>query len=79
MDAEPVTVPAGLIARLRRMLTGGSSEASVTRRLAGTVFVIRVVSAGLADLSQILLARWMGGSTTASTSMSGPGCCCSAA
>jgi O-antigen/teichoic acid export membrane protein len=62
MDAEPVTVPAGLIVRLRRMLTGGSSEASVTRRLAGTVFVIRVVSAGLAYLSQILLARWMGGS-----------------
>ena len=62
IDAEPVTVPAGLIARLRRMLTGGSSEASVTRRLAGTVFVIRVVSAGLAYLSQILLARWMGGS-----------------
>ena len=62
MDAEPVTVPAGLIARLRRKLTGGSSEASVTRRLAGTVFVIRVVSAGLAYLSQILLARWMGGS-----------------
>ena len=62
MDAEPVTVPAGLIARLRSKLTGGSSEASVTRRLAGTVFVIRVVSAGLAYLSQILLARWMGGS-----------------
>jgi O-antigen/teichoic acid export membrane protein len=62
MDADPVTVPAGLIARLRRKLTGGSSEASVTRRLAGTVFVIRVVSAGLAYLSQILLARWMGGS-----------------
>jgi O-antigen/teichoic acid export membrane protein len=44
------------------MLSGGSSEASVTRRLAGTIFVIRVVSAGLAYLSQILLARWMGGS-----------------
>src|SRR5580693_6398933 len=62
MDAEPVTVPAGLIARLRRKLTGGSSEASVTRRLVGTIFVIRVVSAALAYLSQILLARWMGGS-----------------
>ena len=62
MDAEPVTVPAGLIARLRAKLTGGPSEASVTRRLAGTVFVIRVLSAGLAYLSQILLARWMGGS-----------------
>ena len=41
---------------------GGSNEASVTRRLAGTIFIIRVVSAALAYLSQILLARWMGGS-----------------
>src|SRR3954451_1477270 len=40
---------------------GGSGEASLTRRLAGTIFIIRVVSAGLAYLSQILLARWMGG------------------
>jgi O-antigen/teichoic acid export membrane protein len=62
MDAEPVTAQAGLIARLRAKLTGGTSEASVTRRLAGTIFAIRVVSAGLAYLSQILLARWMGGS-----------------
>jgi O-antigen/teichoic acid export membrane protein len=62
MDAEPVTAQAGLIARLRAKLTGGTSEASVTRRLAGTIFIIRVVSAGLAYLSQILLARWMGGS-----------------
>jgi len=53
--------PAGLIARLRGML-GGSNEASLTKRLAGTVFLIRVLSAGLAYLSQILLARWMGGS-----------------
>jgi O-antigen/teichoic acid export membrane protein len=44
------------------MLAGGSSEASVTRRLAGTIFIIRVVSAALAYVSQILLARWMGGS-----------------
>jgi O-antigen/teichoic acid export membrane protein len=51
-----------LIARLRSTLSGGSSEASVTRRLAGTIFMIRVVSAALAYLSQILLARWMGGS-----------------
>jgi O-antigen/teichoic acid export membrane protein len=62
MDAEPVTAPAGLIARLRAKLAGGTNEASVTRRLAGTIFIIRVVSAGLAYLSQILLARWMGGS-----------------
>lgn len=63
MDAQPETaLPAGLIARLRAKLAGGPSEASVTRRLAGTIFVIRVVSAALAYLSQILLARWMGGS-----------------
>jgi O-antigen/teichoic acid export membrane protein len=54
-------LPVGALARLRAML-GGSNEASLTRRLAGTVFIIRVVSAGLAYLSQILLARWMGGS-----------------
>src|SRR5882762_5815151 len=67
MDAQPATAsPRGAIARLRSMLrsmlNGGSSEASVTRRLAGTIFAIRVVSAALAYLSQILLARWMGGS-----------------
>src|SRR4051795_11185659 len=61
MDAEPATTgPAGLIARLRARLTGGSSEASLTRRLAGTIFIIRVISAGLAYFSQVLLARWMG-------------------
>src|ERR1700748_1477698 len=52
----------GLLARLKSKLTGGSSEASLTRKLAGTIFIIRVLSAGLAYLSQILLARWMGGS-----------------
>ncbi|MGA7993463.1 MAG: oligosaccharide flippase family protein, partial [Bradyrhizobium sp.] len=43
-------------------MLGGSSEASLTKRLAGTIFIIRVISAALAYLSQILLARWMGGS-----------------
>jgi O-antigen/teichoic acid export membrane protein len=66
IDARSATpLPAGTIARLRSMLgglLGGSSEASVTRRLAGTIFIIRVISAALAYLSQILLARWMGGS-----------------
>ena len=62
IDAQPVTIShAGPIGRLR-LLLGGSSEASVTRRLAGTIFVIRVISAALAYLSQVLLARWMGGS-----------------
>ena len=63
IDAEPATaLPTGLIARLKAKLAGGPSEASVTRRLAGTIFIIRVLSAALAYLSQILLARWMGGS-----------------
>jgi O-antigen/teichoic acid export membrane protein len=66
MDTESTTaLPAGAIARLRAMLgrfLGGTSEASVTKRLAGTIFIIRVLSAALAYLSQILLARWMGGS-----------------
>src|SRR6202051_4109277 len=62
MDTQPTTaLPTGVIARLRSLL-GGSSEASVTKRLAGTIFIIRVISAALAYLSQILLARWMGGS-----------------
>ncbi len=63
MDVESASAvpPGGPIARLRRIFTG-SGEASTTRRLAGTIFLIRVISAGLAYLSQILLARWMGGS-----------------
>jgi len=51
-----------LLARVRALFSGGSHEASVTKRLAGTVFIIRVFSAGLAYFSQVLLARWMGGS-----------------
>jgi O-antigen/teichoic acid export membrane protein len=63
MDSPPaIPQQTGLIARLRARLAGGSSEASLTRRLAGTIFVIRVCSAVLAYLAQILLARWMGGS-----------------
>ncbi len=61
IDTQPA-VHAGLFARLKSKLAGGSNEASLTRKLAGTIFVIRVLSAGLAYLSQILLARWMGGS-----------------
>src|SRR2546430_15976467 len=43
-------------------MLGGTSEASLTKRLAGTIFIIRVASAALAYAAQILLARWMGGS-----------------
>ncbi len=38
----------------------GTSEASITNRNASTVFIIRVISAVLAYISQIILARWMG-------------------
>src|SRR5882762_2162698 len=63
MDAQSASpVPSSLLARLRSKLAGAGSEASVTQRLAGTIFIIRVISAALAYLSQILLARWMGGS-----------------
>jgi O-antigen/teichoic acid export membrane protein len=70
MDAQSETAsPTGAITRLRAKIGGlrskffgGTNEASVTRRLAGTIFIIRVVSAAMAYLSQILLARWMGGS-----------------
>src|ERR1700730_8096305 len=63
METQSVTATqtARLTARLQAVL-GGSSEASLTRRLAGTIFIIRVSSAALAYFSQILLARWMGGS-----------------
>ena len=57
--------PSGPLARLRGLLArlvGGTSEATVTKRLAGTIFIIRVVSAAIAYLAQILLARWMSGS-----------------
>ena len=66
MEARPAATPAArMMVRLRSMLTnslGSSSEASLTGRLAGMIFIIRAVSAALAYLSQILLARWMGGS-----------------
>jgi len=62
MDSQSATAsPAGAFARLKALL-GGSSEASVTKRLAATIFIIRVVSAVMAYGSQILLARWMGSS-----------------
>ena len=50
----------GVAARLRALFAGGS-DSSVARRLAGAAFLIRVVSALVAFLSQIVLARWLGG------------------
>jgi O-antigen/teichoic acid export membrane protein len=49
-----------LIERLRLLLVDDSDH-SIARRMASTAFMIRVISAGIIYLSQILLARWMGG------------------
>jgi O-antigen/teichoic acid export membrane protein len=52
-----------MLARMRDLIAGDSShEVALTKRLAGTIFFIRVFSAGLAYISQVLLARWMGSS-----------------
>jgi O-antigen/teichoic acid export membrane protein len=59
--ADPAdSPPTGPKAWLRAKL-GGDSDASITNRLAGTIFAIRVVSAGLAYFAQVLFARWMDG------------------
>jgi O-antigen/teichoic acid export membrane protein len=50
----------GAIGRVRALFSDGS-DSSLVRRLAGAAFLIRVVSAAIAFISQILLARWMGG------------------
>jgi O-antigen/teichoic acid export membrane protein len=48
------------IARVQALFTDGS-DSSIVRRLAGAAFLIRVISAVIAFVAQILLARWMGG------------------
>ena len=53
--------PAGGIAARLHELFAGASDSSVARRLAGAAFLIRIVSALVAFLSQIVLARWLGG------------------
>jgi len=42
-------------------LFAGDTDTSLLRRLAGAAFLIRVISAAIAFVAQILLARWMGG------------------
>ena len=48
-----------LVARVRHWGRGNSASA-VANRGAASVFIIRVISAGLAYVSQVILARWMG-------------------
>ena len=62
VEADPSgRTPNSWLARLRALL-GSADDNSLTTRLAGTIFVIRVLSAGLAYFLQILLARSMDGS-----------------
>jgi O-antigen/teichoic acid export membrane protein len=49
---------AGLTARLKAGL--GDADQLLVQRLAGTAFLIRVVAAVLAYISNVLFARWMG-------------------
>jgi O-antigen/teichoic acid export membrane protein len=49
----------GLIARVRHWLSD-ASHSSLAQRMAGAAFLIRVASAGILYLSQVVLARWMG-------------------
>jgi O-antigen/teichoic acid export membrane protein len=50
---------AGLAGHVRTWLSD-SGDRSIAQKIAGAAFLIRVFSAGLIYLSQILLARWMG-------------------
>lgn len=50
---------AGVIARARAWHADRGDHAAA-QRMAGTAFVIRVASAGIIYLTQVLLARWMG-------------------
>lgn len=42
-------------------MLSGSGDHAMARRMAGTAFAIRVMSAAIAYVSQVLMARWMGG------------------
>jgi len=60
-EPAPASPRRALMVRLRgRIIAFASSEHSLTQRLAGTVFILRVAAAVLAYGSQILFARWMG-------------------
>ena len=56
----PCAASAGAIRARRQHGSTNSGDHSIAQRIAGAAFLIRVFSAGLIYLSQILLARWMG-------------------
>lgn len=51
--------PSELLARLRTLATDQSHQ-SIAQRVAGAAFFMRVASAALVYISQVLFARWMG-------------------
>src|SRR5436853_292836 len=51
--------PVAALRQARAWLTDASDK-SITQRVAGTAFLIRVASAALVYLTQVVLARWMG-------------------
>jgi O-antigen/teichoic acid export membrane protein len=56
-DVKAPQAPGSLSDRLKAWL---ASDHGAAQRMAGTAFIIRVLSAGVVFVSQILLARWMG-------------------
>jgi O-antigen/teichoic acid export membrane protein len=60
--AEPIAEPAasGRLARLVAKLSGQGGDRSRAGAAALNAFAIRVASAGIAYLTQVILARWMG-------------------
>ena len=59
-NAKRTLAPALLLRLRRRAGEWLDGEHSLTQRMAGTAFAIRVASAGIMFGSQVLLARWMG-------------------
>jgi O-antigen/teichoic acid export membrane protein len=57
--AKTLLSPAGVAGRIRSFLADRSDH-SVAQRMAGAAFIIRVMSAAIAYVSQVLMARWMG-------------------
>src|SRR5258707_9082880 len=58
-DAAARTSFGRIAARIKRWRPDGSDR-SIAKRIAGTAFLIRVASAAIIYLTQVLLARWMG-------------------
>lgn len=59
-DARGAPDGSRLIDRVARFV-GGAGDNADARRMAAAAFVIRVMSAAIAYVSQIVMARWMGG------------------